>query len=426
MSDIHPPARHASLLSLLEQISAYGATPDGGVHRPEGSQANGELRRYIVQWLQSNGFSVRVDRIGNLFGIMDLCGAEAPVVLTGSHIDSQPYGGRLDGAYGVAASCIAAVNVVREIRETTLRPKCNLGVVAWTNEEGARFQPSTLGSSAYTGLVDLDWALDRRDLDGISLRSALGEIGFLGTDEPPPTPCAYVELHVECGSKLEATGRRLGVFDRWWGVRKIDLRVIGAPSHTGPTPMRDRRDALYGASLIIAAVRELVDEHDDGAVHTSVGQIDVLPNSPNVVPSDVKLCIEIRSGHSDLINSASAKLMRTIEQICQRNDLQSVVERDELRSPGRFSPALVNLARRVSNQLGEEMSLLETIAGHDAIRLAPHCPAIVAVVPSICGICHSPRENTTAEDLSLGLDMLIEMLRTLVVDGFREEFGPLE
>lgn len=410
--EMHP---HAALHRLLHAMSLIGRTPEGGVHRPEGSEANREIRQLLVNWLNANDYTVRIDAVGNIFGIAETAGPNAPLIMTGSHVDSQPYGGRLDGAYGVAASCIAVETLRNELASAGAEARCNLCIVAWTNEEGARFQPSTLGSSVYAGLIDAEWALQRRDVDGTTVREALTSIGFLGKDVPPPMPEAFVELHVECGSTLEASNRRIGSFVGWWGVHKIDLKIVGAAAHTGPTPMRERRDALYAASLIIAEVRHLVDQFEEGRIHTSVGQIEVIPNSPNVVPAQAELRIEIRSGQLEVIREAVERLRQAVDKICIKTGTTAQTIRDELREPGRFSSRLIGLAQDTASEHGEDLLLLETICGHDAIRLAQHCDAIVTVVPSIEGICHSPFENTNPEDLELGMDLLTSMLRRLVV-----------
>ncbi len=277
---------HEELEMRIAQFSTFGATAAGGIHRPEATPANGEARAALVAWLREAGVEVRVDAIGNIFGLMPLAGEDAPWLLTGSHVDSQPNGGRFDGTYGVLASTIAALALRDRLSRGGPPAAMNLAVVAWTNEEGARFQPSVLGSSAYVGAIDLDWALSRTDAAGVSVKDALEAIGFRGTDRPAPRPAAYVELHIECGPELELAGRRLGVFDRWWGCRKLEIRFEGAPAHTGPTPMRERRDALLAAASVVTGVRRLVDGFPAGDLHTSVGRIEVKPNSPNVVPSD--------------------------------------------------------------------------------------------------------------------------------------------
>ena len=263
--------------------------------------------------MRDAGLAVTVDAMGNIFGLLDLAGPDAPVVMTGSHLDSQPHGGRLDGAYGVLAACEAA-KAVRERLITEGRPaRCNLAIVDWTNEEGARFQPSILGSSVYAGLLDLDDALSRRDGDGITVAEALHTIGYAGSGSFP-RPQAYVELHVECNGVLEAKGLRFGAITRHWGAVKYRLAFIGKQSHTGATPMAERRDALLGAARLIERIRGLA-ERAPATLHTSVGRLEVRPNSPNVVPGEAVMFIELRSADQRTMDLAETEMLRDVAAI---------------------------------------------------------------------------------------------------------------
>ncbi|HTN98673.1 MAG TPA: Zn-dependent hydrolase [Nordella sp.] len=411
------PGPHTSFHALLSEFSRFGATAAGGIHRPEGTPANGAARRFLADWLSQRGFKLVVDGIGNMFGIVDLAGAAAPMIMTGSHIDSQPNGGCLDGTYGVVAGCIAAETLLAETRASRIAARANLCIAAWTNEEGARWQPSTLGSGTYVGDFALDYALARQDGDGISVRDALTDIGWLGADAAPALPSAYVELHVECGPVLERRNLRFGIFKRWWGCRKIELRIDGAPSHTGPTLMSERRDALLAAAQIITAIRSFVDLVPKDVMHSSVGRIEVWPNSPNVVPSRVRLFIELRSAEEKVIDEAFLRLEEKITETAQATKTEMTIERDEYRRPGHFSDALAVLAEKAAADMAVDVLALDTIPAHDAVRLAPFTPSIVIAVPSIGGMCHTPLERTDPADLALGLDVLTNMLRTLVTKG---------
>ena len=396
---------HPEFDRLLEALSAIGATGDGGVDRVEGSPANAAARRWLVDQLRARGFAVAVDAVGNIFGRI---GPDGPAVMAGSHLDSQPRGGRLDGAYGVLAAMLAAQALAEG---HSLRR--GLVVVAWTGEEGARFQPSLVGSSVYAGARPLDWTLARRDGDGVTLADALDRIGFRGTDPAPPPPLAYLELHVECASALEASGRRLGVFDRWWGARKLEILITGEPAHTGPTPMAQRRDALVAAAAVVTGLRRMADRAAVGSLHTSVGRLEVRPNSPNTVPGSVRLFVELRSPRAAVMARAEAGLRRLLDRACARAGVSWAVARDELRPPGSFARRLRQLAYATAAALGEPALPLATIAAHDAMPLAAVCPSLVIAVPSREGLCHSPREWTDLADLRLGVLWLTRMLATL-------------
>lgn len=409
--DIRCPARFTEWFDAFSEI---GSTGDGGVDRMEATPANGAARRRLVAWMEEIGLQVRIDRVGNIFGIANLAGPGAPLVMAGSHIDSQPFGGRFDGAYGVIAALAAAADLSgRFAAPHQQMAGANLAVVAWTGEEGARFR-TFLGSAAYIGRSDPDVELDRPDKDGVAAREALGAIGFLGTDVPPPFPSAYVELHVECGEMLESAGARLGIFRRWWGAHKVDVRFLGETSHTGPTPMARRRDALFAGGLIITEVRAMADRAPARALHTSVAKLIVEPNSQNMVPSSATLSVELRSADGRLIADSYRRLMEAIEDAARQAGVGYEIVRDDLRTPGTFSTELGAVAEKIAARMGVEAVSADTIAGHDALMLSDVCPSMMLTVPSRAGLCHHPDEWTDPRDLELGAAWLTEVLAELV------------
>ena len=407
-----PTIDPALLARLMAEVSVHGATAAGGVHRPACTQADGQARDWLRALWQASGLRVRVDAIGNMFGVLEWAGPDAPAVMTGSHLDSQPNGGRFDGAYGVVAACAAMEALRQHARNTGVAPRRNLVIANWTNEEGARFQPSLLGSSVYVGSMGLADALARRDGDGINVAEALAAIGYPG-DAAPSHPAAYVELHVECGPLLEAAGLRFGVFTRYWGAVKYRVAMLGEQAHTGPTAMRDRHDALLAASYVIAEVRALADRAD-GTLRSSVGRIEVTPNSPNVVPGEAVLFIELRSPEPAVLEQAEAALTALIPACAARADVRSEVRAIDRRHPGGVDPKLVALAESCAAARHQATMRLDTVAGHDAVSLTAVCPSVVIGVPSVGGICHHPYEYTAPEDLYLGAQILADMLWQLV------------
>ncbi len=403
-----PSLDDALLLRLMRDVSEHGATAAGGVHRPALTAADGQARDWLREVWRAAGLRVLVDPAGNMFGVLDWAGPDAPAVMTGSHLDSQPNGGRFDGAYGVVAACAAADALRRHARAEGVTPRRNLVIANWTNEEGARFQPSLLGSAAYTGAASLPHALARRDAGGVSVADALAAIGYAGADALP-FPAAYVELHVECGPLLEAAGLRFGVFTRYWGAVKYRVAMLGEQAHTGPTPMRDRQDALLAAAYLIAEVRALADRAG-GALHSSVGRLEVTPNSPNVVPGEAVLFIELRSAEPALLHEAEAALADLVPACAERAGVRGAVRAIDRRPAGIMDPGLVALAERCAAGRGEAALRLDTVAGHDAVSLAAVCPAVVIGVPSAGGICHHPSEHTAPDDLCLGAQLLADML----------------
>lgn len=415
MSVPSPIIDTARLGALMEEFSRYGGTSDGGMHRVTLSPADGAARDALGRWMAQNGLRLTVDAMGNMFGLLDLAGPDAPVVMTGSHLDSQPHGGSLDGAYGVLAGCEA----IRTVRDTLAangqRACCNLALVDWTNEEGARFQPSILGSSVYAGLLDRDYALARQDGDGVSVAEALEAIGYAGTGSFPK-PQAYVELHVECNGVLEAEAKRFGAVTRHWGATKLRLAFLGKQAHTGATPMGERRDALLGAARLVARVRELADEAP-GLLHSSVGRLEVKPNSPNVVPGEAVMFIELRSTEQHAMDWAEAELKASAERIAHETGLDHEIRAVDYRAVGHFDEGLIALATEEARTLGEPTERLDCPAANDANCMIPVCPSVVLQVPSIDGLCHHPSESTAQADLELGADLLARVLLRLCRDG---------
>lgn len=399
---------------MFAQSSAFGRLGKG-VSRVACSREDGQARDWLVTWFKANGFRVIVDPIGNIFGLLEIAGPDAPVIFTGSHLDSQPNGGRFDGTYGVVASAQAALAVAGAVAAGNLKPVANLCVVNWTNEEGARFQPSLLGSGVFSGAIALADALAVTDGEGVSVASALAAISYAGTGRPP-RPSKYVELHIECGPELEATGRTIGVTEKWWGAVKVQVVVKGEQAHTGPTAMRLRKDALYGASLLIAGVRELADRENAGGderLYTSVGRIEVEPNSPNVVPGSAKLFVELRSSEPQVLTRAEASFRSLLDDVSRRSGLPVAATQVSVRNAGRFDDALTALAWETARKNQYPALGLATVAGHDAIPLAAICPSILIVTPSAGGICHHEDEFTTDADLEAGLFVLTDMLVAL-------------
>jgi N-carbamoyl-L-amino-acid hydrolase len=400
---------------FLENFAAMariGATPDGGVHRLAASAADGAARDLLAAWLTAMDMRVHVDAIGNMAGILDLAGQDAPLVMAGSHLDSQPNGGRFDGALGVVAACEGAA-VLRAA--TATRWRCNLAVVNWTGEEGARFQPSLLGSSVFAGTLPLNQALARLDRDGMSAAAALDAIGYRGADALP-RPDAYLELHIECGPELERAGASLGRFTGYWGAVKQRVAFIGAQAHTGPTPMAMRRDALLGAAYLIAALREMT-ARAPGVLHTSCGRIDVSPNSPNVVPAEAELFVELRALDPAALAWAEDELATQATAAADRAGVGLEWRATERRPAGRFDTGLLDLCAEEAEAIGAMARDLSTVPGHDAISIAGVCPAAMLVVPSVRGICHHPEEFTQEDDLVLGTEVLTRALWRLCQNG---------
>lgn len=399
------------LLADFDALSEIGRTPAGGVERQAATEQDGQTRQWLAGWLRERGFTVAYDRVGNQFGLLELTPG-APYVLAGSHLDSQPRGGRFDGAYGVLAAAHAVERLRTSYRESGHRPALNLAVVNWFNEEGSRFTPSMMGSAVFVGSLPLQTALEARDTAGVSVAEALSAIGTIGSGDvfgDQRRVAAYAEIHIEQGRELDKSGTVLGLVDRTWAANKYEIAVIGEQSHTGATAIADRRDALYGAALIVVALRELAERFGQ-ELHTSCGQLTVLPNSPVVVPREVHMHADLRSSSDALLDAADAELHRGLAEI----ELKAGVEIRRRLAHGwggqSYQPAGVELAREVAAEIGVSSQLVQTRAGHDSTNMKDLVPTVMLFVPSVEGISHAEAEYTDSEHLCRGADVLAHTL----------------
>ncbi|WP_213877868.1 Zn-dependent hydrolase [Pseudomonas sp. dw_358] len=398
----------AAFDALFVQSSAIGATAKGGLHRLAASAEDGAMRDAFCAWLRERDFEVRIDAVGNVFGLLTF-DPEAPYVVCGSHLDSQPNAGRFDGIYGVLAGAVSVASVARQLRERGETPAFNLAVVNWTNEEGARFQPSLIGSSAFMGSLSVDDALAARDGDGITLGHALELIGYRGDGMLNLPIAAYLELHVEQSTHLESQGLAIGVVRETWAALKWRVRFDGEQNHTGPAPMAVRRDALLAAAHAIVAVRAESALHGL-QMHSSVGRLEVQPNSPNVVPALTRLLVEYRSPSVQLLAEAGERLRATLDSIATSTGTGFTLESELLREPSRLHDGLSELALATCAELGLAAENSVTVAGHDAISVSRRYPVSLLFVPSRGGLSHNEAEFTESADLHRGLELLTSLL----------------
>ena len=403
----------SSFLADFRTMSTFGATPGGGVDRQAATEADAETRRWFATWLESRGYEVRVDAIGNIFGLLTLV-PDAPYVLAGSHLDSQPLAGRYDGAYGVLAAAHAASRAKESLADSD-KPVYNLAVVDWFNEEGCRFKPSMMGSAVFTGKLDLVTALATRDPHGVSVEEALDAIGGRGTAARIEV-AQYAEIHIEQGRELEEDNVTIGIVEGTWCAYKYEVVVTGEQSHTGSTRMEDRRDALLGAAKVVVAVNELTKQFDAGILHSSVGEFYVEPNSPVVVAREVRLLMDIRARTSSILNEAFTLLEHAVADIENDTRVSISIERSSVWESSAFDERGVSVTTNAADTLGMTHKRTLTLAGHDATNIKEQSPALLIFVPSVDGISHNEREYTSDDDLVAGVDLFTEVLRRLVCD----------
>lgn len=400
-----------SLAEDFARVSRFGAGEGGAVDRQAATAADGDQRRWLCERLAGAGARIVVDPIGNIFGLFTWTDG-ADWVMCGSHLDSQPNGGRYDGAYGVVAALNAAEELDARVRSGNLTPVRNLAVVDWTNEEGARFQPSVMGSSVHCGFLPLEDALGSTDASGVTLRQALSGIGFLGNEEFTGTAVRYAEIHVEQGDRMEREALDVAAVSANWAAGKYDIRITGEQGHTGSTPMAQRRDALVGLARIVAAVDDFARHHDE-QFHASATDVVTFPHSPNVVTSVATAHIELRSADLNTVLRAEEWLEELLSTVADEYGLEIDVVQRSARESSAFWPEGVELTRSVAQSLGFTAGELCTIAGHDAVVVARTMPTVLMFVPSCGGHAHSPREYTPPSDLEKGLATLTGVLAEL-------------
>jgi N-carbamoyl-L-amino-acid hydrolase len=408
----------SQFLADFHHVATFGATANDGVDRQAATPEDKLSRDWFAAFAAQRGWELRVDGIGNMFALIEFVPG-APYVLIGSHLDSQPLGGRFDGAYGVIAALHAAEEVATRIAGGGAQPTFNLGVVNWFNEEGGRFPPSIMGSSVFAGLMDEQEMLQVRDLAGVSVAEALDAIGYRGNDQRPAV-AGYAEIHIEQGRILEREGTDLGAVDYSWYTQKLDIEVVGEQSHTGATAMADRHDALVAASKVVLLVHDVTKQFvaEDGAgedvIVSSVGRFTVEPNSPIVVARRVHLVADLRSASPDVVTAARASLLDDIAAIAKAHDITINVRDFDVRDIQRFPRAGVELTEKLAADLGLSVRPIRTMAGHDSVPMNRIVPTVMMFIPSIDGVSHCEREFSTDEDMAKGLAALAEVAWEMV------------
>jgi beta-ureidopropionase / N-carbamoyl-L-amino-acid hydrolase len=396
------------LWASLMELARIGATAKGGVCRLAASDEDRAARDLFVRWCREAGLVVTVDAIGNIFARREGKNPALPPVLAGSHLDSQPTGGKFDGAYGV----MAALEAVRSLNDAGYESEAAIEIVAWTNEEGSRFSPAMMGSGVFTAVFDLDWAEKRPDnLTGVSLGEELARIGYAGTAPAAGHKvAAYFEAHIEQGPILEEAGVPIGVVTGAKGQRWYEVTVTGEEAHAGPTPMAKRKDALLGAARMIERVNRIGHAHSPDASAT-VGFVQVSPNSRNTIPGRVFFSVDFRHPEEGVLSLMD----RELKAECERAALESgalAVEVEEFWyfAPTPFDPALVASVRRAAEALGYPHRDIVSGAGHDAVYMAKAAPTAMIFVPCKEGISHNEREDAKPEDLAAGCNVLLNAL----------------
>ena len=395
------------LWSRQMAMAEIGATEKGGVNRAALSAEDRRARALMVEWAGDLGFEVATDDIANLYIRRPGRQADAAPVVTGSHLDSQPRGGKFDGAYGVIGG-FEALEAIAQAGIETARP---IDVVAWTNEEGGRFQPGAMGSAVFAGVMRLEDQLGLVDSEGVTLEVALAET-LAATPGLPSRPlghpfAAYVEAHIEQGPRLENEGLTIGAVTGIQGIYWFTVEVGGAEAHAGTTPLKARRDALKAAVAMVSALEGLMADESD-TVRFTVGRFECHPGSPATVPGGAFFTIDFRHPDPDLIARISAQIAPTCEAHARGC---TVTVRPIMEIPPLvFDPTLIDMVEGYAARLGHPVMRMPSGAGHDAGHINHLCRSGMIFVPCERGVSHNEAENATPADLAAGARTLTACL----------------
>lgn len=394
------------LYESLMDLAKIGATPKGGNCRLALTELDGQGRDLVTGWMRAAGMSISVDEVGNIFGRRAGRNNDLPPIMTGSHIDTQPTGGKFDGCFGV----LAGLEVVRTLNDHDIETEAPIEVAIWTNEEGTRFVPVMMGSGAFVGKFAVNDILQTKDKDGKLVGDELKAIGYDGKTPVGQRPVgAYFEAHIEQGPILEHEQKTIGVVTGSLGLRWYDITVTGMEMHAGPTPMGIRQDALYAATFIM---QDVIQNALDHAPHGrgTVGSATVHPSSRNVIPGKVTFTVDIRHENADSLQEMHERLLATCERVGKAHRVSIDIKEVSHFPPTPFDTDMVNAVREAAKSSGHAHMDIVTGAGHDAVYLASVAPTAMIFVPCKDGVSHNEIEDAKPEDLGAGAQVLCDAM----------------
>lgn len=397
------------LWSTLMDMSQLGRLPNGGSSRLALSDEDRAARDLFAHWAQEAGAVVQHDCFGNIFAIRPGTDPDRPIILTGSHLDTQPSGGHFDGAFGV----LAGIEILRAMNERDYRTTASIGVVNWTNEEGVRFAPGLTGSSGFAGRLEQNAALELRSTDGAIFGAELIRIGYAGNPLSGELRLgAYIEAHIEQGPILENGGKSIGVVEGVQGVRWYELRMTGASRHAGTTPMNARSDAFMAAAALTTRLRETALRLSED-IRLTFGRVEVAPGSPNTIPGSVKVTIDLRHPDEAILDQFETAISAAIVPVKAIENVEIDWSRTMLVPSVAFDLRCVETLEDAARNCGYEWQRLTSGAMHDASSISFVTPTAMLFVPCRGGISHHESEWTDPEDLTRGCQVLAEALTKL-------------
>ncbi|MCD2167362.1 Zn-dependent hydrolase [Comamonas koreensis] len=394
------------LWASLMELAQIGATPKGGVCRLALTDLDRQGRDLVTRWAKEAGMTVTIDKIGNGFMRRPGRNNSLPPIMTGSHIDTQPTGGKFDGNYGV----LAGIEVVRTLNDHGIETEAPIEVAFWTNEEGSRFVPVMMGSGVFAKAFSLEHAYAAKDTDGKSVQDELARIGYIGPQEPGDHPIGhYFETHIEQGPVLEDHDKTIGVVTGVLGIRWYDCTVTGMEAHAGPTPMALRKDALQVATQVMQEVVACAHRHPPHGRGT-VGMVHVHPNSRNVIPGEVKFSIDLRNATDADCESMDQDIRAVAARISQETGLPIKIDLVSSYTAQPFNPDCIDAVRRGAQMLGYSHMDAVSGAGHDAVYMARLAPAGMIFIPCKDGISHNEIEDAKPEHITAGCNVLLHAM----------------
>ena len=393
----------ARLWQSLIEMAQIGPGIAGGNNRQTLTDADSEGRHLFRRWCEAAGCTMGLDTMGNMFATRPGTDPDAAPVYMGSHLDTQPTGGKYDGVLGV----LGALEVIRTLNDLGIRTRRPIVAANWTNEEGTRFAPAMLASGVFAGIHSQDFAYARRDAEGKSFGEELARIGWVGDEVPGARKIhAMFELHIEQGPILEAEGRDIGVVTHGQGLWWLEIRLTGRDAHTGSTPMHMRVNAGLGMARIIERVHQIAMSHQPNAVG-AVGQANVWPNSRNVIPGRAVFTVDIRSPEQAKLDAMRAEIERAAHAVARELGLGCEIEATGHFDPVTFDPALVGSVRRAAERLGYSHMDIISGAGHDACWINRLAPTVMIFCPCVGGLSHNEAEEITPDWARAGTDVLL-------------------
>jgi N-carbamoyl-L-amino-acid hydrolase len=393
-------------------MAEVGGTEKGGSNRQALTDEDREGRDMFVCWCNDAGLDVRIDQIGNIFAWRHGSDPAQPPVLAGSHLDTQPTGGRFDGVYGV----LAALEVIETLNEHDIETVASLVVASWTNEEGARFVPAMMGSGVFAGVFDLKQTWASKDKSGISLYDELKRIGYLGESPARDFPIrAAFEVHIEQGPILESEGRQLGIVTGVQGLRWYDVTLIGNECHAGPTPMRQRRDPFMVLGPILESCYAMAEEFSPWA-RVTFGDIKAAPGARNTVPGQLTISVDVRHHDAGILDLMDTRLRECVAKHCRAAEIKNRVEEVWHMPVTQFDQGCIAAVRKAADHLGYSSMEMVSGAGHDSLYIAKTAPASMIFVPCENGLSHNEAEYASPSDLEAGCNVLLHAILQMALD----------